>query len=451
MRQLDMPCRLSRRYIEKNRRYIVAVSGGMDSMVLLHLLREEISSENLIVAHFNHNTRGADSDADAAFVRSYCEDEGMEYVIGVRQSKDTLLEKGNRSAPGKASAFGESKSPSKVSEEMLRNERMAFLESARKQFQCAAIIFAHHLDDQIETLFLRLLRGTGARGLSGMREKNGYRLRPLLNVTKKEIQEFAYENLIAHCEDASNAEPTYLRNRIRHELLPVFESLSKSYGGIEKTKRRIGAMMKQVAQEEESLTKSAEDSLKKLCTETPFWLRFSRKGFKKLPRKIKNRFLLTLVKRAGVTTFGRKDVKAFRAFIKNSGKEIHLHGKLTAQISLGYVYLFSPHQRAACNRLMASTSRKVGQMREIHYPELGIRLRIPEKAGTEVRFFRPGDRVQGRKLKEVFLERRIPRPERIFVPLLAKKNSSTILWCFPEKHEMIQSIECAFPFAEKNI
>jgi tRNA(Ile)-lysidine synthase len=169
------------------RKYVVAVSGGVDSVTLLHMLTEKIP-EQLIVAHFDHGIRD-DSREDAFFVRRLAEHYG---VIFETKREDL----------GQA-----------ASEDMARIRRYEFLHSLAKKYD-AAIVTAHHADDAVETVAINLTRGTGWRGLAVL---DSDVIRPLLDMSKREIVEYAQRHHLAWHEDSTNASDAYLRNRIRRK------------------------------------------------------------------------------------------------------------------------------------------------------------------------------------------------------------------------------------------
>ena len=189
---------------------IVAVSGGIDSMALLHLLATPPLGlrERLVVAHFDHQLRGAESDADAAFVGQAAKRLGLPFEFDRGDMRKLATETGEGI---EASA---------------RQLRHDFYAGLAKRLG-AVVALAHHADDQVETFFLRLLRGAGDRGLAGMQPSapspvdTGVTLvRPLLSVRRAEIVVFAMREEIEFREDATNTDTRFLRNRIRHELLP---------------------------------------------------------------------------------------------------------------------------------------------------------------------------------------------------------------------------------------
>ncbi|MDK3160234.1 tRNA lysidine(34) synthetase TilS [Kamptonema cortianum] len=187
---------------------LVAVSGGLDSVVLLHLLAASVSSRKLLrVAHFNHKLRGADSDADEAFVRALAKKLKIPISVGRADVRQMARRK-------------------KLSiETAARESRYAFFERLAQNHQIRHLHLAHHADDQIETFLHRLFRGTGVAGLTGMKPvaKRGKLLlhRPLLGVAKKQLEEFARAEGLTWREDRSNLRTEHTRNRIRHELIPL--------------------------------------------------------------------------------------------------------------------------------------------------------------------------------------------------------------------------------------
>jgi len=182
----------------------VAVSGGVDSMVLLHVLRA--LGHPCSVAHVDHGLRAAESDADLAFVRAHCEREKIPFV-SVRVDVNARAEREDVSV--------------QMAARDLRYEWFHALHAA----DGLPIALAHHADDAVETLLINLLRGTGTHGWAGIRPKSGPFVRPLLATGRADILRYAREHGIAFREDGTNADPKYLRNRIRHEVLPLLEEL----------------------------------------------------------------------------------------------------------------------------------------------------------------------------------------------------------------------------------
>ena len=210
MSLIDSVLRTIRRHhmLPAGGRIAVALSGGPDSVALLHLLRELENRGELVVAgaaHFNHQLRGAASDDDEAFCRA------LAATLGVR------IEVGSGDVRGHARAEKRS------IEDAARRMRYAFLTEAASRLGAGAVAVGHSRDDQAETFLLRLLRGSGTRGLGSIRPKAGIVIRPLIEVTRAALRQFAAEEGLTFQEDATNADVTVPRNRIRHELLPYLE------------------------------------------------------------------------------------------------------------------------------------------------------------------------------------------------------------------------------------
>jgi tRNA(Ile)-lysidine synthase len=205
----------SRRLLLRGQRILVAVSGGVDSMVLLHVLHSLAAGNRwqISVAHFNHRLRGRASEADERLVRKTAAALKLRMVA---ESADVK------------SFAAKCKLSLEMAARKLRHEFLARV--ARKQ-KIKTIAFAHHADDQVELFFLRLLRGAGGEGLAGMKWQSPSPanraislIRPLLDFPKAELLAFARENKIPFRDDATNFSSDFLRNRIRNELLPLLRT-----------------------------------------------------------------------------------------------------------------------------------------------------------------------------------------------------------------------------------
>ena len=211
-------------------RILLAVSGGIDSMYLLARSAEIFPGCEVAVAHCNFRLRGEESDADEEFVRARCLERGIPFFCQRFETEQYAHEHG-------------------VSIEMAaRDLRYGWFASLIAQEHFDAVAVAHNAGDNAETLILNLLRGTGSRGLRGMEERDiagigsGRVLRPLLNVSREEICAWMEEHGIPHREDRTNAETLYKRNKIRHEVFPVFAEINPSF------LRTLGSDMRHFAQ-----------------------------------------------------------------------------------------------------------------------------------------------------------------------------------------------------------
>lgn len=186
----------------KNQSFIIGVSGGPDSLCLLDVM-VRLSRKygwRLHVAHVNYRLRGRDSLLDEKLIKKQASFYNLPLIV----LRPRFKKSGNL-------------------EESLRNIRYHFFEKLRKAEKADAIAVAHNQDDQAETFLMRLLRGSGLRGLSAMRPQNGLVIRPLLGTSRHDIEQYLRETALPSREDESNLDPRYLRNRVRHELLPYLE------------------------------------------------------------------------------------------------------------------------------------------------------------------------------------------------------------------------------------
>jgi tRNA(Ile)-lysidine synthase len=213
---------------------LVAVSGGADSVALLHALLG--IGQRVEVAHVHHGLRGADADADLAFVAHLAHGLGVAFV----STHVAAAERDGRSPEARARVL-----------------RYQALEDLRVQRGCAHIATAHHQDDQAETVLWRALRGTGLAGLASIRASldRGRVLRPLLTLPRAELRRYLAERRLAFREDESNRELAIPRNRLRAEVLPVLESIQPGAGA------RLAALARIAAQADEALVGELEPAL----------------------------------------------------------------------------------------------------------------------------------------------------------------------------------------------
>jgi len=207
---------------DRGEKLLCAVSGGADSMCLLCMLRE--LGYAVAAAHFEHGIRGEESLRDERFVEKFCADKGIEYTVG------------------RADVPGEAKKRGMGTEECARLLRYEFLERAADELHCTLIATAHNADDNAETVIFNLARGTGAAGLKGIPQRRGRLIRPLLTLSRAEIDEYLTENGIDHVEDSTNASDDYTRNIIRHRIMPVLREInSAAVSNIGSAARLIGS------------------------------------------------------------------------------------------------------------------------------------------------------------------------------------------------------------------
>ncbi len=192
----------------KDKKLLLAVSGGVDSMVLLDLLNK--LRFNICVVHCNFQLRGTESDGDEMLVKEICQDSYIPYFI---EKFDTL------------EFAKENKLSIQLAARKLRYDWFQEIISLGFDY----VLTAHHLDDNVETFLINFTRGTGLEGLTGIPAQNGNIIRPLLPFSREEIENYANENKIQWREDSSNAADKYFRNKLRHNIVPILKELNTGF------------------------------------------------------------------------------------------------------------------------------------------------------------------------------------------------------------------------------
>ena len=179
---------------------LLALSGGCDSVVLLHVLYT--LGVDVVAIHLNHNWRGDESKRDEEFSRKYCESLGVDFY------SQTLLP------------------DVKKTENDAREARYDFFEKCAKKFEASCVFLAHNMDDNAQTVLYRIIKGTGLKGLCAIPKIRGIYCRPLLDILRCDIEKYAKDNNLKYVFDSSNADVKYKRNLIRKEILPVLKKIN---------------------------------------------------------------------------------------------------------------------------------------------------------------------------------------------------------------------------------
>ncbi|PTT76317.1 MULTISPECIES: tRNA lysidine(34) synthetase TilS [unclassified Chryseobacterium] len=216
----------------ENRSYLLAVSGGADSMVLAHCFND--LGILFQIAHINYKLRGEDSDLDQKTVADFCERNHIKFHLYKVSEKD--------------------QKPEHSIQLWARELRYEFFRNIQREENLEFLVTAHHLNDQLETFIINLSKAAGINGLSGIPANDNHILRPLLNFTKEEIYEFAEENNIEYREDLSNKKNDYLRNKIRNEIVPklletndhFLENFKKSSSYLNQTKDFVQQQIQEI-------------------------------------------------------------------------------------------------------------------------------------------------------------------------------------------------------------
>src|SRR5512133_976598 len=401
---------------------IIGLSGGADSTALLDLLanRPEMPLQ-LIAAHLNHCLRGAESDADEEFCRGLA----VQYGIPFESRRiDVKADAGTGSLN---------------LEDAGRRARIAFFDDLLTARQAAAVVLAHHADDQAETVLMRLLRGSGTTGLAGMSYRNsrGY-VRPLLGISRSEIESHLVERGLVWRDDITNLDTTFLRNRIRHELLPLLEQYNPSVRACLATTASI------LTAEKDLLDAQTSQAAAQICRETAGGTACNINALKLLPLALQRRVIRLALSRlhGNLEQFSYHHVDAVCRMVMSarSNSRISLPQGIEA-VKEYDALVFRPAEPARCQiNQFTVPGPGVYQL-----PDKGLLTAdissVPDSFDAEgpniayfdldtcpfpwhVRSFLPGDRIRqlgmtGRKkVKDLFIDNKIPLIQRRRTPLI---------------------------------
>jgi len=422
---------LRERGVGPGERLVVAVSGGADSMVLLDALAglQPRLGLRLHVVHVHHGLRGKAADQDAAFVVGEAARRGLGVTVG-------------RLVPAER--------PRGTSIQVwARDGRYRCLEAVRDRVNAAWILTAHTLNDQAETVLLNLLRGTGARGLAGIPQTRDRILRPLLDVSRDEVETYRVARLVAFREDVSNASDAYRRNRIRHHLLPL---LVKEYNP--RIVRSLATLAALLREDESALAAVVAALVSEGVRADEGAVQVDISRFRSAQPAVARRALLEAFRLASrdAGSLTRAHLQALVCLLTRDAA-VRLPGGLEATRT-GDCLQIGPRVVAAAARSDCSPPSSDGSHeipvrpgRWTSWAPLGCRLRIRRLAasavasasrdrwrqvlspavmtgGPSLRGWRPGDRFQPlglrgqKKLQDFFVDAKVPRRERARIPLL---------------------------------
>lgn len=402
-------------------RVLVAVSGGPDSMALLHLFLRWDSSR-IGVFHLNHGFR-EEAHLDAEFVEDYARERGLPaYVLSydiIRYLRES----------------GESK------QQGARKIRYQLLKECAQEHGYERIALAHHGDDQAETMLMRMLRGSGLHGLGGIPAQRGPLIRPLLNVFKEEILQYCQDFQVPFVEDATNYQPIYLRNKIRQELLPL---LAKEYNP------QIVTELVQLAQLAQEDDLELERQVHQLCEEHVSYhggqVVFPRSLFTNLSVAFQRRVLRRLLQlyQGHLLRIGFTHIEGWR---------LQLLANTTFRLSLPQVEVSATKDEIFVGGFLGErwSSQELTVPGQVQVGEFIISAELlsaqglpPREAQNEdfdyddlvlplmVRPREKGDRLQlfggagSKKVKDLFMDSYIPAEQRDYLPLICDQRG--ILW-----------------------
>ncbi len=415
---------VKRTRVEPGDRILVALSGGADSVVLLHLLLQAAEALKIEVraAHLDHGMR-AESDEDVLFVQDFCLQHKVPLTVG------------HRDIPALALARKQGL------EEAARDERRAFLQETARQLGCHLIALGHHRDDQAETFLHRLLRGSGVSGLAGMRLRSDPFIRPLLSFSRTQILHYLAEHRLPHVEDLSNADTSFTRNRLRHDLLPHLREFNP------RIDEHLARLSQRIALEEEFWDVQVAMNLSSICEEHGDGLWLSLEGLQLLHPALRARVLRGALERL------RGDLRGIGAQHLGDIEDLLSSPRPEAELHLPRAWVARRYQklwlRSQAPPIVGGFAVAVPGPGVYDLPGGGQLLVSLEKgcAGEDawrvefdaasvafpllVRSFVPGDRFfpsgapGRRKLKDFFIDIKLGRELRRSLPLVV---ADEILW-----------------------
>lgn len=416
--------------VRAGERVAVGVSGGPDSMACLHALldlKEELELE-LVVIHINHGLRGTEAEGEERFVAEEAARLGLPF-------RARRIEVG-RGGGGRSLQM------------RAREARLKAFGEEVKRLGADRLALGHTADDQAETVLLRLLEGTGLRGLSAMAPvREGWIIRPLIERTRQEVEGFLERRGVPFCQDPTNLKPIYTRNRLRLELLPLLKQ--KYNPALISALCRLAALARE---DEEYLTGIAWEKLEALGTRGS-GLELELESLLALPQALMGRVLREAIRelKGNLQGISWRHVQSLKRLISSVGpsKCISLPGGLRAERSYGRLRLLMPRAEGALEALTLNLSgesrfgpwlfrcRRLKAEEEDAKPRPGMPMTAwldAQSAGGELllRTRRPGDRFRplgvggGKKLKDFLIDLKVPPSQREELPLVVGKNG--VLW-----------------------
>ncbi|KYC69456.1 tRNA lysidine(34) synthetase TilS [Heyndrickxia coagulans] len=422
------------RLIEAGDHLLVAVSGGPDSLALLHFLTSRIERfrVKITAAHVNHMLRGEASRKDLLFVKSFCES----CRIGCETAEIPVLEKAEEEGLG--------------IEEAARKYRYAFLAEAMEKTGANKVVLGHHGDDQMETVLMRLTRGAGGKGRAGIPFRRPFAkgdiIRPLLGTAKKEIIDYCAHYHLEPRTDESNASPAFARNRFRASVLPFLQKENP------RAHLHFQRFSEELLEDETYLYGLAQEKLKQMAETGPGTCTLDLRKFKEMPMPLQRRAIHLILKY--LYNEDIKDVTAIHtdAVLKlasgsNPSGSADLPGGLKAVRDYGRMaFSFGRRPARSAYQYVLDEGMKIDLPNgytiklvksKISYSSLPNNMLLLHINDTSlpliVRTRKPGDRIEAKglngskKVKDIFIDEKISKPERDLWPVVTDSKGN-ILW-----------------------
>lgn len=415
--------------LERGDKVIAAVSGGADSVCMLHILNnlKNDLKFSLCCAHINHGLRGEAADSDEAFVKALCVNMGIDFYS--KKFDVARLAEENKI----------------TCEEAGRNVRYSFFEEIKTKYGYNKVATAHNKNDNAETVLMRIIRGTGIDGLAGIPYmRNDGVIRPILDISREQVEEYCAENNLEFCTDATNLENDFTRNKVRNMLIPFIErefnakisdSLIRLSDSAEEDSKFLKSYTKRLYQRlgnpipGSKLNTLHVDSLKLL--EKPILTRVLQLAAEKSsPAKLEKKHICDIIELLN----------------KNTGASINLPQGLVAEINYGWLTFSGPLDKIEVKSNADGFFADIAIGDTVCIEALGKEISIREENAKEykckineiaadidkigfqplfLRSRRDGDKIvwfsdgKAKKIKNIFIDEKIPQKDRNKIPLLA--------------------------------
>ncbi|WP_339004042.1 tRNA lysidine(34) synthetase TilS [Fusobacterium polymorphum] len=414
--------------IENNDIIVVGFSGGPDSVFLVEMLKklQYFFNFKIYLVHINHLLRGEDADSDENFSFEYAKKNNLEIFIKRIPVKEIAKEVG------------------KTVEEVGREERYKFFSEIYRKVSANKIATAHNKDDQIETFLFRLIRGTSLQGLEGIKIKNNNIIRPISEIYKKDILEYLNKNEIQYKIDKTNFENEFTRNSIRLDLIPFIEERYNI-----KFKDKIFSLIKEIRENNQNnslnLSDYTDSENRIILEKTKFLSNFDKKN------------LLSLFLNKKNIEVNRNKIDEISSLIKSNGtKKIDLDKSYRIVKDYTYLYIEDKKENCVINNNVIQVKIPSEQIFDNFKITVSTveNLDIPKEKNQylldaiyndiiEVRYRKEGDRIfldekHSKKIKEVFIDQKIPKDIRDRLPIFLYNN--TIFWIYNVKKAYIPKI-----------
>ena len=425
---------------------VLGVSGGADSVCLLNLfLRAKKNFDlKIIVAHLNHNLRGVESDRDENFVTNICTHEYKQEKIILEKKKIDVKK------------FAHEK---KINlEEAGRVCRYEFFFDLIKKYNGDKIATAHNKNDNVETILMKLIRGCGSDGFAGINPNQDKIIRPLIEISRCEIENYCQNNKLDFVTDSSNLNCEYTRNKIRNKIMPILKEINPNF------LNTITESSKIISQENNYLAEKAKYIIKSCgCNEESLFLDINK--IKSLPDVLKNKVIYMVLKRISEISICQKKVNTVLSLItKNRGKQIFLGKNIIAKKEFDKIVFYNLNKKRNNESVF---EYKIKPEEIIFIKQIEKYILVSKKNNLDtgnifanmiilckksfycdnlgrivVRNYKTGDKIfffcfLHKKLKKIFSEKKILNDERFRIPLLA--INSQIIWIMDKRIDIISN------------